>query len=871
MENKNKEQLNKELAELHQRISQLKKFEKECKLAMDSLLRSKERYRLFVENSPNPIFSINEKGVIKSWNQACENIFQYDKTIIGKNYRLLVHASEDEESIESMVKKVFQGQSLNDIDISFIAKDGTELFMASRLYPLTGDDDRVRECVFANTNITERKKAEDALRDSERRLSDIIQYLPDSTCVIDCEGRVIAWNNALEELTGVKAEEMLGKGNHEYSLPFYGKRRSVLMDLVLQPNNKEIEKLYPFVRKVRDTLITENYIPLLKGGIYIWVQARPLYDSQGNIIGAISIVRDTTERKRAEEALHKSEEKFRSLADQSLVGIYILKDRRIIYANQGLSDISGYSINEMLSWEPEGFAQMIHPEDKDFVMEQGRKKQLGKKDILSQYTYRMVTKSGKMRTVETYSKTVPFEEGTAVQGVVIDITERKQAEEALRESEKKFREIFESASDAIYTVDTYGNFTSGNKMAENIIGYRREELIGKHFNTLLIKDDRQKVLDGFKQTLKGQSHSYSLRIRRKNGEMRTLNIHAAPLIKDGKIIGSQGIARDITEQLKLESKLKESEERFKGIFENAHDAIIVTDRDGFITLANPRFFELSGFSEQDLKEIHLSQIIYPEDSDYILMYFNKAISGEIGYKRFVTRGITKDGSLRYLDINANVRKKNKAIIGIQAIIRDITESKVLEDRLKENYKQLIKTIAGFLEIKDLYTEKHSRRIVEDSIYLASELNMSQEDVKNIEIGAILHDLGKIKIPGKILNKGTKFNKKEEQIMRKHSRLGEEAIKNIPEFRSASTLIRHHHERYDGKGYPDGLKGEEIPLGARIIALIDAFDAMLSDRPYRKALSLDEAKQELIRERGKQFDPHLTDMYLKYLESKYENK
>jgi PAS domain S-box-containing protein len=1250
MNDKNKDQLIKEVAELRQRISHFKKFEKECTLAMDSLQKSETRYRHFVENSPNPIFSIDEKGIIKSWNRACENTFQYDKSIIGKNYIDLLSTSEDQKLIKPAIKKAFQGQSLSDIFISFKAKDGAELFMVSRLYPLIDNDERIRECVFANTNITEhkkaeialseselkyrslieealqviviiqdgaivfanpalseitgysnaelllfkpeqiralihpddqemvwkrledrlagkdvpsyyamraikkdgtvcwfemfaklidyhgrpavqaafiditdrkkveeelkkseikyrslvenalagiaatdlsgkftfvnkalcnmigyseeeltgksfadflnpkdrnrilqilrntikhpkggipiefraihkkghtiymyskatpliynnkvigfnaiitditemkqveealheseekyrtlveqslqgisiiqdnrfvfvnpalaeitgytidelltlspermektihpddlelvkkrfediaaghdiipqykfrairkdgsvrwidvfsnpitfkgrparqvaymditeRKKAEDAMRDSERRLSDIIQYLPDPTCVIDREGIIIAWNNALEELTGVKAEEMLGKGNHEYSLPFYGKRRPVLMDLVLQPNNKEIEKLYPFVKKDRDNLITENYIPSLKGGIYIWVQARPLYDSQGNIVGAISTVRNITEGKQAEEALQKSEQKFRSLADQSLVGIYILKDRRIIYANQGLSDISGYSIDEMLRWEPEGFAQMIHPDEKDFVIEQGRKKQRGEKDVLPQYTYRMITKSGKIRTVETYSKTVPFEDGIAVQGVVIDTTERKEAEEALRESEEKFREIFESASDAIYTVDAFGNFTSGNKMAENITGYCREELIGKHFFTLVIGDDKQKAIESFKHTLNGKHHSFSLKIRRKDEEIRTLSVHAAPLIRNGDIVGSQGIARDISEQLKLERKLKESEERFKGIFENAHDAIMVTNKEGFIILANPRFFELSGFSSQDLNEIHLSQIIHPEDSDYILLYFNRAISGEIGYERLVTRGITKDGSTRYLDINANVMKKDKAIVGIQAIIRDITEGKALEEKLRENYKELIKTIAGFLEIKDLYTEKHSRRIVEDSIYLASKLNMSEEEIKDIEIGALLHDLGKIKIPGKILNKGTKYNKKEEQIMRKHSQLGEEAIKNIPEFYNASKLIRHHHERYDGEGYPDRLKGEEIPLGARIIALIDAFDAMLSDRPYRKALTYKEAKQELIREKGKQFDPYLTNIYLRYLESKFEH-
>lgn len=251
------------------------------------------------------------------------------------------------------------------------------------------------------------------------------------------------------------------------------------------------------------------------------------------------------------------------------------------------------------------------------------------------------------------------------------------------------------------------------------------------------------------------------------------------------------------------------------------------------------------------------------------MHFNKAIDGIDEYQRFVARSIMKDGVIRYVDINANAIKKENNIVGLQAVMRDITEKKILEDKLRDNYKDLIKTIAGFLEIKDLYTEEHSRRIVEDSIYLSHRSNMSIEEIKDVEIAALLHDLGKIKIPGNILNKDGKYNKSEEHIMRQHSQLGEDAIKNIPEFRKASKLIRHHHERYDGKGYPDGLKDDEIPLGARIIALVDAFDAMMSDRPYRKALSYEEAKQELIRERGKQFDPQLTDIYLKYLEEKFE--
>ena len=144
------------------------------------------------------------------------------------------------------------------------------------------------------------------IKNFEQRLADIIDFFPDATFVIDKEGLVISWNRAMEVLTGVKAEEILGKGDHEYALPFYGIRRPLLIDLVMEPDNEDVKKYYTFQRD-GEAIIAEIYIPTFKpGGIYLWGKASPIYDTEGSLAGAIESIRDITEQKTAEIALHEN-------------------------------------------------------------------------------------------------------------------------------------------------------------------------------------------------------------------------------------------------------------------------------------------------------------------------------------------------------------------------------------------------------------------------------------------------------------------------------------------------------------------------------------------------------------------------------------
>ena len=162
---------------------------------------------------------------------------------------------------------------------------------------------------FMLQDITERKRMEAALKESERRLADIIDFLPDPTFAIDLSGKVIAWNHAIEEMTGVKAEDMLGKGNYEYAMPFYGIRRPMLIDLVFG-FNEEIEKKYDFVKREGNVLLAEADVPVRGVPHTLWGKARPLYDSNGNIVGAIESVRDVTELKQAQKALQKAHDEL---------------------------------------------------------------------------------------------------------------------------------------------------------------------------------------------------------------------------------------------------------------------------------------------------------------------------------------------------------------------------------------------------------------------------------------------------------------------------------------------------------------------------------------------------------------------------------
>ena len=190
----------------------------------------------------------------------------------------------------------------------------------------------------------------------------------------------------------------------------------------------------------------------------------------------------------------------------------------------------------------------------------------------------------------------------------------------------------------------------------------------------------------------------------------------------------------------------------------------------------------------------------------------------------------------------------------------------LAERQRSLFLSMIKSLVSALEAKDEYTRAHSSRVTELSMKIADKMGLSDREKQDLEMAAILHDVGKIAIPEKILNKKGTLNEKEREIIQQHPEHGERILKPILEFNHIARMIRHHHEKYDGSGYPDGLKSVEIPIGSRIMAVADTFDAITSERPYRKAESHNRATKEIVRFSGTQFDPEIVEFFIEIAQS-----
>ena len=298
-----------------------------------------------------------------------------------------------------------------------------------------------------------------AAQETQQRLTDIINFLPDATLVIDGEGRVIAWNRAIEELTGIMAGEILGKGDYEYARPFYGERQPILIDLVSSPQD-ELEQKYARIQRHGSVLVGETYVPHLRGSArYLLGTASVLRDARGNPVGAIEIIRDTTDRKDAEDALRANEELFRLVFENAPIGMSITDlDGRYLRVNQALCNTLGYTSEELLSQD----LGAITPAEDLAVNMALREKALRGETSYFQIEKRYIPKQGGFVHALQQVGLLRDRQGQPLYfiGQAVDITERKRAEEEL------YREIAQAT--ALYRVSRFGKL--GENLPETLSG-----------------------------------------------------------------------------------------------------------------------------------------------------------------------------------------------------------------------------------------------------------------------------------------------------------------------------------------------------------------------------------------------------------------
>jgi len=404
-----------------------------------------------------------------------------------------------------------------------------------------------------------------------------------------------------------------------------------------------------------------------------------------------------------EKALRDSEEKYRTLIENVNIGIYrstCYSQGRFLHANPAMAKMFGYSsIEELMKIAVIDLYQK--PEDrKKFI------KEILKKGFVKNKELRLRKKNGMPIWASVTAKVYYDKNGTVkwIDGAIEDITERKKAEENLRESEEKLRSIFEDAGDGIVYIDTAGKILSANKRSEEILGYDIDEVIGKNFTELKAIDPSYipiflKIMKDAIVTGK-KLKNLEIELIKKDGSKVYTEINASAVKKEGRIIGFSVIVRDIADRKKTEEQIVEYEEELSSIFEAAGDAIAYMDTSGNFITINKRAEEITGYKIEELigKNFTEIDVIDQNQLPEILKILSDVINTGNIIKNFEMELIRKDGSRIPTEINTSIVKKEEKAIGIVVLIRDITDRKRAEETLKKSRDELAK---AYNELKSL--------------------------------------------------------------------------------------------------------------------------------------------------------------------------
>ena len=447
--------------------------------------------------------------------------------------------------------------------------------------------------------------------------------------------------------------------------------------------------------------------------------------------------------------------------------------------------------------------------------------------------------------------------------MIKDITKHKQAEDAQQINEERFRSFMENSRDGIIIVDDAYQISYINDKLCQMFEYAREELLGDDLRNFLDDESKSLVTDHYLCRQKGEpvTSQHEVTIVRKNGEKRRVEINAT-LIKalEGKV-EAVGQVIDITER-------KRAEEQLRGqalIFENINDGIIVTDLEGNITSWNPAAERLFGYGKDEVFRKTIGKLA------------TKIVKGTLSNDRWIgemdfTR---KDATVGVCEVTViPLRDKSNNITAVFGVCRDITERKRSESSLQQSYDQLretliatVNTLASTIEMRDPHTAGHQRRVTILACAIAEEMGLPDEQFDGLRMAGLIHDLGKINVPAEILSKPGRINEIEFNIIRYHPQIAHDILKTIELPWPVAKIVLHHHERLDGSGYPQGLKGDEIMLEAKILAVADVVEAMASHRPYRPALGIKLALEEITKNRGTLYDPTVVDVCRKLFTKK----
>jgi PAS domain S-box-containing protein len=596
--------------------------------------------------------------------------------------------------------------------------------------------------IISNTNVKEAKNI--------LQLEAVIEESHDAIIGKTLDGVIVSWNGGATRMFGYTRDEMVGKS---------------IADLFAPGNRDELPGLLERIKK-GETIADYDSIWIKKDGTNADVEfsISPIHAEKGLIIGSSLVGRDISERKKAEKITREAEKQYRDFFDTSQDGVFITsEDGKFIDFNDSAMKIFGYNSREE-GYKVSVFSIYESPEERPVFLDI-----INKQGYVKEYPIRLKRKDGlildTLITIKIYQNESTSEKRYF--GTVRDITEKKKSEKKILEEEERLKVIFEEAPDAYYLMDTKGVLIDGNKMAEKVTGYKKEELVGKSFLNLklLSGSELPKAVSLLAKNLLGQTTGPDeFTLHKKDGSSISVEITTQlAIINNKKFI--LGIARDITERKEANIKTKISEEKFKTIFNGSNDGILVAEIENkkFI-LANTTIIKMLGYSEEEISSLGVMDIHPEKDIPFVTEQFERQFKKEIeiAYNLPVKR---KDGSVFYADVNSapiNIAGKS-CLLGF---FRDVTERKKAEQliidssakiselqRTKNEFvsiaahqlKAPITTILGFTSIFEEGMKNRFTKEQKESIKIIEKSTQNMNDLVNFLLKITRAETGKMKM------------------------------------------------------------------------------------------------------------------------------
>ncbi|MDD5646404.1 MAG: PAS domain S-box protein, partial [Candidatus Bipolaricaulis sp.] len=587
----------------------------------------------------------------------------------------------------------------------------------------------------------------------------------------------------------------------------------------------------------------------------------PKGETRGAAARYLVIARDVTEREQVTAALQASEQRLALALNAASDGVYNVDLRTgEAYYSPGYYTMLGFEPGEFApsdaAWE-----SLLHPDDRERALAMLDRCVSGDVDE-AETEFRLRTKTGEWRRIVSRGRIVARDEharAIRLVGTHRDVTAESEAREEIRRERDLAQAYLDIAEVMLVAFDPEGRVTLINRKGCRLLEYETPgELLGRDwFATCLPPGSVDETRAVFRRMMAGEIEAVEYHenpVVTKSGRQKDMAWHNALLRdRDGRIAGALSSGEDITERREAEAALVERERRYRELANDLPTCVFEADLGGRLTFANRTGLDWFGYREAEIADGKtLFDMVVGEERGRAATTLRRTIvDGLVPSGEYTA--VRKDRSTFPALVSSRAVVKDGRAVGIRGILIDITERVEAARRIENALAGTIRALAVTTEMRDPYTAGHQERVTELACAIGRELGLSMDRLEGLRVAGTLHDIGKVSVPAEILSKPTSLTPTEFGLVKVHPEAGYEILRAISFPWPVADIVLQHHERVDGTGYPRGLHGDAILLEARILAVADVVEAIVSHRPYRPAQRMERAVEELARGAGTLYD------------------